>query len=56
MKDLEEEKARRQQDKIDRLRSLTDDEQDSLYQEGEAEKQKILDRFTNKKPPRGRLD
>lgn len=56
MKDLEEEKARRQQEKIDQLRNLTNEEREQLNREGQAEKQRILDRFTKKKPPRGRLD
>lgn len=56
MRLLEEEKSRRQQEKIDRMRNLNDVELDCLNQEGEMEKQKILDRFTKKKPPHGRRD
>ncbi|WP_178102863.1 hypothetical protein [Pseudomonas sp. URMO17WK12:I11] len=56
MKGLEEEKAKQQQEKIDQLRNLTDEEREQLNREGQDEKQGILDRFTNKKPPRGRLD
>ncbi|MFG0756138.1 hypothetical protein ACF8O8_25550 [Pseudomonas sp. TYF_14] len=53
MKGLEEEKAKRQQDKIDQLRNLTDEERDELNREWRAEKQRILDRF-KKMPPQGR--
>lgn len=56
IKGLEDEKARQQQQKIDQLRNLTNEEREQLNREGQAEKQMILDRFPNKKPPRGRLD
>lgn len=54
MKDLEEERARRQQEKIDQLRSLTDGERDEVAQDGVDERQRILERFTEKKPPQRR--
>ena len=51
LKGLEEEKAKQQQEKIDQLRNLTNEGQEQLNREGQAEKQRILDRFTKKKPP-----
>lgn len=53
MKELEAEKRRRQQEKIDSLRGLSDEEIDRLNSEGGAEAERILERF-KKKPPRGR--
>ena len=53
MKELEQEKRRRQQEKIDALLELSDEEIDRLYKEGEAEAERIKERF-RKKPPRGR--
>ena len=53
MKELEQEKRLRQQEKIDSLRGLSDEEVDRLNKEGEAEAERIKERF-RKKPPRGR--
>ncbi|NMY14297.1 hypothetical protein HBN74_01820 [Pseudomonas sp. WS 5019] len=55
MKELEEEKERAQQEKLDNLKRLTTEEVERINKEGEAEKERILERF-NKKPPRGRRD
>lgn len=55
MKELEAEKARAQQEKLEKLKGLTVEEVGRIDKEGEAEKEKILERF-NKKPPCGRRD
>lgn len=55
MKELEAEKARAQQEKLNKLKRLTAEELEGIDKEGEAEKVRILERF-NKKPPRGRQD
>lgn len=54
MKELEQEKKRAQQEKIDRLRDLSEDEREWLNREGGKEVERILARFAKKKPPRGR--
>lgn len=53
MKELEQEKRRRQQEKIDGLRGLSDEEIERLNKAGEAEAERIKERF-KKKPPQGR--
>jgi len=53
MKELEEEKRIRQQEKIDSLRGLSDEGVDRLNKAGEAEAERIKERF-KKKPPQGR--
>lgn len=55
MKELEQEKGRRQQEKIDGLRELSVDQVERLNREGEAEAERIMERF-KKKPPQGRRD
>lgn len=53
MKELEQEKRRKQQEKIDALRELSDEEIDRLNKEGQAEAERIKERF-RENPPRGR--
>jgi len=53
MKELEQEKRRRQQEKIDGLREMSSDQVERLNREGEAEAERIMERF-KKKPPQGR--
>jgi hypothetical protein len=53
MKELEQEKRRRQQEKIDDLRELSVDQVERLNREGEVEAERIMERF-KKKPPHGR--
>lgn len=55
MKELEAEKARAQQEKLNKLKRLTAEELEGIDKEGEAEKVRILERF-NKKPPRSRQE
>lgn len=52
MKELEQEKMRRQQEKIDGLREMSSDQVERLNREGEAEAERIMERF-KQKPPQG---